>query len=113
MNRPIAIITLRWAVGLVVLVEALHFVLSPATAAHFARTGLLFWMRPVLGWVEPLAAILFLVPATRFAGASALLLTFAAAVTLHFHFGKLWSWSLNCLCSSGYCLHRPRETVRG
>lgn len=38
MNRePTPIIALRWTV--VVLVEVLHFALSPATAAHFASTG--------------------------------------------------------------------------
>lgn len=83
-QQPIPIVTLRWVVGLVVLVEALHFALSPATAAHFARTGLPLWIRPVLGWVEAAAGLLFLVPATRFMGGYALLLTFAAAVALHF-----------------------------
>lgn len=40
MNRePTPLIALRWTVGVVVLVEALHFALSPATAAHFASTG--------------------------------------------------------------------------
>ena len=86
-HQPFAIIALRWAVGLVVLVEALHFALSPAMAAHFARTGLPLWIRPALGWLEAVAAILVLIPATGRAGGYGLLLTLAAAVALHIHLG--------------------------
>ncbi|HJS99724.1 MAG TPA: DoxX family protein [Terriglobales bacterium] len=84
-KQSIPIVTLRWALGLVVLGEALHFALSPATAAHFAQTGVPPWIRPVLGWVEAVAAILFLVSAAKQAGGYTLLLSFAAAMTLHFH----------------------------
>jgi hypothetical protein len=88
MNREqIPILALRWAVGLVVLGQALHLAMSPATAAHFVQSGLPRWIRPVLGWVEALAAILFLVPAAKQVGGYTLLLTFAAAMTLHFHLG--------------------------
>ncbi len=86
-HQPFPIIALRWVVGLVVLVEALHFALSPATAAHFARTGLPLWIRPALGWLEAAAAILFLIPATGRVGGYTLLLTFSAAVALHIHLG--------------------------
>jgi uncharacterized membrane protein YphA (DoxX/SURF4 family) len=86
-HQPVPIIALRWAVGLVVLVEALHFALSPATAAHFARSGLPLWIRPALGWVEAAAAILFLLPAAARVGGCGLLLTFAAAVAMHVHLG--------------------------
>lgn len=87
-RQPTPIIALRWAVGLVVLVEALHFAVSPAAGAQFARTGLPLWMGPALAWVEAVAAILFLVPAARPVGGYTLLLTFVAAVTLHFHLGN-------------------------
>jgi len=86
-KQSIPIVTLRWALGLVVVVEALHFVLSPGAAAHFARTGLPLWIRPVLGWMEVITALLFLAPATRFVGGYALLLIFAAAVALHLRLG--------------------------
>jgi DoxX-like family len=86
-KQSIPIVTLRWALGLVVLVEALHFALSRGAAAHFARTGLPLWIRRLLAWLETVAAILFLVPASARAGGYALLLTFAAAVGLHLHLG--------------------------
>ena len=75
-HQQFPIVALRWAVGLVVLVEALHFALSPATAAHF-QAGLPLWIR-LLGWVEALAALLFLVPAAKRVSGYTLLLTFAA-----------------------------------
>jgi uncharacterized membrane protein YphA (DoxX/SURF4 family) len=81
-------LALQWAVGPVVLIEALHFALSPATAAHFARSGLPLWIRPALGWVEAAAAILFLLPAAARVGGCGLLLTFAAAVAIHVHLGE-------------------------
>ena len=80
-------LALRWAVGVVVLIEALHFALSPAAAAHFGRTGLAPWIRPALGWVEAAAALLFLAPAAARVGGCGLLLTFAAAVAVHVHLG--------------------------
>lgn len=86
-SEPAPIVALRWAVGLVVLVEALHFALSPATAAHFSHTGLPQGIRPALGWVEAVAAMLFLVPAAKRVGGYTLLLTFTAAVALHLHLG--------------------------
>ena len=86
-HQPFPIIALRWALGLAVLVEALHFALSPAMAAHFVRTGLPLWIRPMLAWLEAVAAILFLLPATRRGGGYALLLTFVVAVALHLHLG--------------------------
>lgn len=93
-RQRIPIVTLRWALGLVVLVEALRFAVSPAMAAHFARTGLPLWIRPMLGWGEAVAALLFLVPVTRFVGGYALLLTFGAAVALHIHLGDYGVGSL-------------------
>jgi hypothetical protein len=55
---------LRWTLGLVVILESLLFVFS-ASAAHFlAKAGLPWWIRPVLGGAEILAAVLFLVPLT-------------------------------------------------
>lgn len=88
MNRQTTSISaLRWVVGLVVLVEAVHFTLSSATVSHLSRAGIPLWIRPVLGWGEALAAILFLVPAAPRVGGFGLLLTLAAAVALHFHSG--------------------------
>jgi hypothetical protein len=83
----IAVPGLRLALGLVVLLESVHFALSPAAAHDFAQTGLPQWIRPVLGWTEAVAALFFLVPVTTLIGGSALVLIFAAAIAIHFQAG--------------------------
>ncbi len=61
--KRFAIPGLRWAVGVVVLLESVRFVLSPSAAHHIAQVGLPPWIRPALGGSEIIAALLFLVPA--------------------------------------------------
>lgn len=82
-RQPVAMAALRWTVGSVVLIEALHFALAPPEAAHFARTGLPSWFRPLLAWSEAAGAVLFLTPRAAIMGGCALLLTFAAALGIH------------------------------
>jgi hypothetical protein len=83
-----AIWILCWCVGLVVLIESCLFVFSPARAQDFARSGLPHLIRPVLGAAEIIAAILFLIPATRLAGGRALLTIFVAAALIHVLHGQ-------------------------
>jgi len=85
--NTLAVSGLQWALGLVVLLESLHFALSRVSAHHFAQTGLSFWLRPALAWSEAAAAVLFLVPATTLVGGFALLAVFAAAIAIHIHLG--------------------------
>jgi hypothetical protein len=86
--RKFAIPALQWTLGLVVLWESVHFVLSPASIHHFAQTGLPQWIRPALGVSEIIAALLFLVPAVSSLGGYLLLFIFAVAVALHFLHGE-------------------------
>lgn len=79
----IAVPGLRWALGLVVFLESLHFAVSSAAAPQWARTGWPLWVRPALGWSEAAAALLFLVPAATIVGGWALLVTFAVALAIH------------------------------
>jgi uncharacterized membrane protein YphA (DoxX/SURF4 family) len=86
MNRrpdQIAITGLRWTLGLVVLLESLHFTLSPSTVHHLEKAGLPPWVRFALGGSEVLAALLFLIPAASYVGGLLLLLIFAIAAALH------------------------------
>ena len=83
----IAVPGLRFSLGLVVLLQSIHFALSPSAAHHFAQTGLPQWVKLTLAWSEAAAAILFLLPITTLVGGSALVLIFAIAVALHFQFG--------------------------
>jgi hypothetical protein len=85
----IAVPALRLAVGVVVLLESVHFALSPAAAHHFVQTGSPQWIRPALAWSEAVAALLFLVPITTVIGGSALVVIFAIAIAIHLQAGDL------------------------
>jgi hypothetical protein len=92
--KKLAIAGLRWSVGLVVLLEALHFVLSGSAMEAFSRSGFPHWIRPGLGWSEVLAALLFLIPGSRIVGGYALLAILAAAIAIHFGHGEFGVGSL-------------------
>src|SRR5580658_4300935 len=91
MNAPFtkfSIPVLRWTVGLVVLLASVRFVLSDSAAHFLATAGLPAWIRPVLGGVEILAVVLFLLPFTALIGGYLLLAVFACAVLLHVLHGQ-------------------------
>src|SRR5271154_4012660 len=79
---------LRWTLGLAVLLESLEFVLSTSAAHFLAKAGLPFWIRPVLGGAEIIAAILFLVPFTAAIGSYLLLVVFGLAALIHILHGQ-------------------------
>jgi hypothetical protein len=87
-HRQIAIVGLRWTVGIVVALESLRFMFSPSTVHHLSRMGLPPWFRFALGGCEVLAALLFLISATRAVGAYALLCIFGIAALIHFLHGE-------------------------
>jgi hypothetical protein len=94
---------LRWALGIVVLLESIHFAQSAAAARHFAQTGLPAWIRPALVWSEAGIALLFLVPVAMIVSGSALLLIFAIALAIHFQardfgFGGLIAYRRLIIC---------------
>jgi hypothetical protein len=70
-------------VGLVVLWESWRFAFGESATREFAHTGLPPWIRPALGGVEIVAAILFLLPLTSVVGGYALLIIFSFAAILH------------------------------
>jgi DoxX-like family len=82
-----SVFALRWVLSAVVLLQSVHFVLSRGAAQHLEQAALPLWVRPVLGWGEALAAVLFLVPSTIVVGGYGLLLTFMAAIAIHFREG--------------------------
>jgi len=79
---------LRWTLGVVVLLESVHFTFSPSTVRHLAKTGLPQWTGPALGGSEIIAALLFLVPAASLVGGCFLLLVFTIAAVIHFLRGE-------------------------
>ena len=79
---------LRSTLGLVIVVESFEFVFSNSAAHFLAKAGLPFWIRPVLGGAEIIAAILFLVPFTAAIGSYLLLVVFGLAALLHILHGQ-------------------------
>jgi hypothetical protein len=73
---------LRWALGIVILIEAVRFVL-PSAAHDFARTHMLAFVRMLLGLGEILGCVLMLIPQTAIRGAWLLLAVFVTAILLH------------------------------
>jgi len=77
-----AFTVLQWALGVVILVEAVLFVL-PGAAHDFARTHMPGFIRMVLGWGEIAGCILLLIPKTTIRGAWLLVAVFIFAILIH------------------------------
>jgi uncharacterized membrane protein YphA (DoxX/SURF4 family) len=78
----IALIILQWALGLVILIEAILFVI-PSAAHGFAATHMPGFIRLILGWGEILGCVLLLIPRTTIRGAWLLLAVFVFAILIH------------------------------
>jgi len=77
-----ALVALRWTLGLVILVEAILFVM-PAARPDFARTHMPDVIRQFLGWGEIVGAVLMLIPRTAARGGWVLMFIFVLAIVLH------------------------------
>jgi hypothetical protein len=73
---------LQWTVGLVILIEAVLFVM-PGARHDFARTHMPDIVRQVLGWGEIIGAVLLLIPKTAVRGARILMGVFLLAIVIH------------------------------
>jgi type II secretory pathway component PulF len=77
-----ALTVLQWVLGIVILAEAVRFVM-PAAAHDFARTHLPGIVRLVLGWGEIIGCIFLLIPPTAIRGAWMLVAIFTLAIVIH------------------------------
>jgi type II secretory pathway component PulF len=82
MKSKLGICVLKYSLGIVILIEAVMFVL-PSAAHEFSRTHMPAVVRMVLGWGEIAGSILLLIPATAIRGAWLLLAVFVMAILLH------------------------------
>jgi hypothetical protein len=82
MKAKCGLTVLRWALGVVILIEAVLLVL-PSAAHDFARTHMPGFVRLVLGGGEILGGILLLIPKTAVRGAWVLLAVFVMAILIH------------------------------
>jgi hypothetical protein len=81
-RTKIALTGLQWTLGLVILIEAIFF-LMPVGAHGFSRTHMPNLVRLVLGWGEIIGCILMLIPRTAIRGAWLLAAIFVLAVIIH------------------------------
>jgi len=81
-KTKIALSVLQWALGVVILIEAVLFVM-PSAAHEFARTHMPGFIRLVLGWGEIVGCILLLIPRTAVRGAWQLVAVFIMAIMIH------------------------------
>lgn len=73
---------LQWALGVVILIEAVMFVM-PSAAHDFARTHMPGFVRLVLGVGEIVGCVLLLIPGTVIRGAWLLVAVFVMAILIH------------------------------
>jgi hypothetical protein len=76
------LIALQYSLGVVILIEAVMFVL-PGAAHDFARTHIPGLVRLVLGFGEIAGCILLLIPQTAVRGAWLLLAVFVMGILIH------------------------------
>jgi hypothetical protein len=82
MNAKCGLIALRWTLGIVVLIEAVMFIL-PGAAHDFARSHMPAFVRMVVGGGEIAGSILMLIPKTKISGAWLLMAVFVMAILIH------------------------------
>lgn len=81
-KTKIALTVLQWALGVVILIEAVLSVM-PSAAHDFARTHMPGFVRLVLGFGEILGSVLLLIPQTAIRGAWLLMAVFIMAILIH------------------------------
>ncbi len=81
-RMKIALTVLRWSLGLVILIEAVLFVM-PNARHDFAGSHMPDVLRLVLGWGEIIGCILLLIPRTAVRGAWTLVSVFVLAIVIH------------------------------
>jgi len=77
-----ALTVLQYTLGIVILIEAVMFVM-PSAAHDFARTHMPGFVRLVLGFGEIIGCILLLIPQTAVRGAWLLVAVFVMAILIH------------------------------
>jgi hypothetical protein len=87
-RTKIALTGLQWTLGVVILIEAVLFLL-PSAAHDFARTHMPNAVRLILGFGEVVGSILLLLPRTVIRGAWILVAVFLFAIAVHLLHGIL------------------------
>lgn len=82
MKAKLGLTVLRWALGIVILVQAVMYVL-PGAAHEFSRTHMPGFVRMIVGFGEIAGCVLMLIPQTAAKGAWLLLAVLVMAILIH------------------------------
>ena len=104
----IALCILQWTLGVVILVEAILFVM-PGARHDFARTHMPDVVRQVLGWGEIISALLLLIPQTARPGAWLLVGLLILAIALHLLHGWFNVGSLAIYAAAAWTVAAAKE----
>jgi hypothetical protein len=86
-QSKVGLCALQWALGIVILIEAILFVL-PGAAHEFSRTHMPGFIRMILGFGEIIGCLLLLIPKSVIQGAWLLFAIFVFAILLHLLHGQ-------------------------
>lgn len=103
-----AVIGLQWTLGVVILIEAILFVL-PSAAQAFARTHMPDMIRRVLGFGEIAGCVLMLYPRTVARGAWLLLAVLVLAIVIHLLHGIYGIGNLAIYAAAAWVVAEERK----
>jgi|ERR1700686_4892418 hypothetical protein len=105
-----ALTGLQWTLGLVILVEAILFVI-PSAGHDFAKTHMPDIVRQVLGWGEILGAVLLLIPRTAVRGGWLLVGIFLLAIVVHVMHGTFNVGNLVIYTAAAWTIARGKTAA--
>jgi hypothetical protein len=106
-----ALAGLQWTLGLVILIEAVLFVM-PSAAHDFSQTHMPNAVRMFLGWGEILGAFLLLIPRTAIRGAWVLAAIFVFAIVIHLLHGIFNVGNLIIYTAAAWAIATARTAVQ-
>jgi uncharacterized membrane protein YphA (DoxX/SURF4 family) len=107
-QTKLALTILQWVLGVVILAEAVQFVM-PGAAHDFARTHLPGFIRMILGYGEIVGCILLLIPPTAVRGAWVLVGIFTLAIVTHLLHGMYGVGNLVIYTAAAWAIATGKE----
>lgn len=103
LRSKVGLNVLQCALGIVILIEAVLFVL-PSAAHDFSRTHMPGFVRMMLGFGEIFGCVLLLIPQTAIRGAWLLLAVFVMAILLHLLHGMYGIGNLAIYAAAAFAI---------
>jgi len=104
-----AMTALQWALGIVILIEAVLFLL-PGAAHDFARTHMPGFIRLILGVGEIIGCVFMLIPRTAARGAWLLVAVFVFAILIHLLHGMYNVGNLVIYAAAAWAVASGKES---